>query len=148
VESEHGRKYLDWCRDTGHPSEHYYNTLNYNVHLNAPGGYVGPVDLADHYSTHPVVRIKNWVGLYQPPLDCFGQVVRGICIYGVKDIVWLAKRPELFANKFRLTYQYLAMDCLEERHRKRTMLRDGTKFDTSYYRSLPTVLYGRKDGFT
>lgn len=41
IESEHGRKYLEWCWDTGHPSEHYWNTLNYNKHLDAPGGYTG-----------------------------------------------------------------------------------------------------------
>lgn len=41
LESEHGRKYLEWCWDTGHPSEHYWNTLNYNQHLDAPGGYTG-----------------------------------------------------------------------------------------------------------
>ena len=41
VESEYGRRYLDWCWDTGHPSEHYWNVLNYNSHLRAPGGYSG-----------------------------------------------------------------------------------------------------------
>lgn len=41
VESQHGREYLKWCWDTGHPSEHYWNTLNYNGQLEVPGGYRG-----------------------------------------------------------------------------------------------------------
>ncbi|CAD5118880.1 DgyrCDS7553 [Dimorphilus gyrociliatus] len=41
VESKIGIDYLNWCKDTGHPSEHYYNVLNYNKYLNAPGGYYG-----------------------------------------------------------------------------------------------------------
>lgn len=138
LESEHGRKYLEWCWDTGHPSEHYWNTLNYNQHLDAPGGYTGPLEEADSYSTHPIVRIKNWVGLYDQ-LPCSGVVVRGICVYGIRDAPWLAARPELFANKFNLTYDYLGLDCLEERHRNRTMMRSLVPFDEALYRRLPTV---------
>ena len=41
VESKHGMSFLEWCKDTGHASEHYWNTLNYNALLNAPGGYTG-----------------------------------------------------------------------------------------------------------
>ena len=41
VENDIAKKYLEWCWDTGHPSEHYWNTLNYNKHVEAPGGYIG-----------------------------------------------------------------------------------------------------------
>ena len=41
LESFHGRMFFEWCMDTGHASEHYWNTLNYNPHLHAPGGYTG-----------------------------------------------------------------------------------------------------------
>lgn len=145
IESEHGRKYLEWCWDTGHPSEHYWNTLNYNRHLGAPGGYEGPLEAAENYSTHPIVRAKNWVGLYDE-LPCSGKVLRGICVYGVRDAPQLAQRPELFANKFNLTFDYLGLDCLEERHRNRTMMRSRVPFDGQLYRRLPTVKHGRKDG--
>ena len=74
--------------------------------------------------------------------------MRGICVFGLGDLYWLSKRKELFANKFYLTYEYLAYDCLEEQHRKRTKLRDQISefFDEQYYKHLPTVLYSRKDG--
>lgn len=145
VESKNGRRYLEWCWDTGHPSEHYWNTLNYNPRLKAPGGYEGPLEVAENYSVHPIVRIKNWVGMYDK-FDCNGRVLRGICVYGLRDIPWLATRKELFANKFNLTYDHLGLDCLEERHRNRTMMRSNVPFDRQFYSELPTVIYGRKDG--
>ena len=47
VEEPVARDYLQWCWDSGHPSEHYWNVLNYNKHLRAPGGYEGTA-----YSNH------------------------------------------------------------------------------------------------
>ena len=41
IESDVGQKFLEWCVLSGHSSEHYWNTLNYNLHLKAPGGYFG-----------------------------------------------------------------------------------------------------------
>jgi len=68
-------------------------------------------------------------------------------VYGVGDAPWLASRPELFANKFQLTYEYPTLDCLEQRHRNRTATRrPADDFVETLYRRLPTVVYGRKDG--
>ena len=41
IENKLALDYLDWCWDTGHPTEHLWNTLNYNQHVKAPGGYQG-----------------------------------------------------------------------------------------------------------
>ncbi len=35
------KELLEWSRDTYSPDEHYWATLNYNTHLNPPGGYKG-----------------------------------------------------------------------------------------------------------
>jgi len=106
----------------------------------------GPLDVADAYSSEPIIRAKNWEGLYGER-KCHGKQVRGICVYGLGDGPWLATRPELFANKFHLTYDYPLMDCLEQRHRSRTASRRTAEdFDEAFYRRLPTVVYGRKDG--
>jgi len=51
VENDVARSYLEWCWDTGHPSEHYWNTLNYNTQLSVPGGYQGRLR---HYVLHKV----------------------------------------------------------------------------------------------
>ena len=90
------------------------------------------------------MRAKHWLGMNYPGRVCAGREVRGICVFAVGDVPWLGGRPELFANKFHLTYQYLALDCLEERHRNRTMA--APSLDEDFYRRLPTVLYSRKDG--
>ena len=105
----------------------------------------GPLDVAHEYSTHLAIRAKNWIGLYDNRV-CNGKVVRGICVYGVKDVPWLATRNELVANKFHMTYQYLGYDCLEERHRNRTRMGDKVPFDRQFYMDLPTAKYSRKDG--
>jgi len=106
----------------------------------------GPLDVADAYSSEPIIRAKNWDGLYGDR-KCHGELVRGICVFGVGDAPWLATRRELVANKFRLTYQYPTLDCLEERHRNRTAARrPPDDFVEEFYRQLPTVVYGRKDG--
>jgi len=106
----------------------------------------GPLDVADAYSPEPAVRAKNWDGLYGER-RCGGEQVRGICVYGVGDAPWLAARRELFANKFRLTFEYPTLDCLERRHRDRTAARrPADDFDETFYRRLPTVVHARKDG--
>ena len=107
---------------------------------------LGPLDEADTYSTTPLFRVKNWMGFYGNR-KCQGYYQRGICVFGIGDLPWLAVRPELIANKFNLTYQFLTLDCLEERHRTRTMLRYRlSSADERLIRNLPTVKYGRKDG--
>ena len=55
VESDTAKEYLNWCWDTGHPSEHYWNVLNYNRDLNAPGGYQG------YYSDYYVLALVNTI---------------------------------------------------------------------------------------
>ena len=101
--------------------------------------------MADTYAPEPIIRAKNWISYYNNR-QCWGKFVRGICVYGVRDLPWLHQRPELFANKFHLTYHYLAYDCLEERHRNRTQMKEQVPLDEALYRNLPTVKYSRKDG--
>jgi len=106
----------------------------------------GPLGVADAYSWEPVTRAKHWDGLYGDR-KCHGRWLRGICVYGLGDAAWLAGRRELFANKFNLTYDHLTLDCLEQRHRRRTAARrTADDFDAAFYRQLPTVVYSRKDG--
>lgn len=109
---------------------------------------LGPLNEADSYAPEPIIRAKNWLGLYGNR-ECHGKEQRGICVYGVGDLPWLSSRRELFANKFQLTYEYLALDCLEERHRNRTIdRRTADDFDEQFYRGLPTVRHSRKNGLT
>jgi len=66
-----------------------------------------------------VARFKNW-GDFVFNWPCHGKRVRGICVFGVRDVPLLVQRKELFANKFHLAFHPLAQDCLEEWHFNRT----------------------------
>ncbi len=84
---------------------------------------------------HKESHQKNWSW---KTWNCQGKWVREICIFGVGDMPWLYHRPELFANKFHIKYQWLAYECLEELVRNRTLHPD-PHFNTSYYENLPFV---------
>jgi beta-1,3-galactosyl-O-glycosyl-glycoprotein beta-1,6-N-acetylglucosaminyltransferase len=63
-----------------------------------------------------------------------------VCIFSVGDLALLASRPELFANKFYLDYEPLALDCMEQLHFGRLENElSGAKFDTSFYESQSFV---------
>ena len=62
VESEIAKGYLQWCWNTGHPSEHYWNTLNYNKHAKAPGGYEGVYVITALQSQKEVSTCKQTSG--------------------------------------------------------------------------------------
>jgi hypothetical protein len=92
----------------------------------------------DAYSYRFVTRFKNWGdGPFNWP--CHGQRVRNVCVFGVGDLPLLASRPELFANKFYIDYEPLALDCIEELHYNRTReeIKNGAPtFDVSLYEQL------------
>ena len=96
-----------------------------------PGGYRGDP------------KKKPWLAVYaawgRNEIDpCFSlHFIHGVCIFGIDDLPQLIGRKELFANKFHLHYQYLAMDCLEEYLWNRTI--HPPVFDSYYYRRLPFI---------
>ena len=86
--------------------------------------------------------------------SCHGKWVREICIFGVGDLPWLYRRPELFVNKFYAEHEPLAYDCMEELIYNRTVMQaadhahldptylshyESTTFDPTYYLKLPFV---------
>lgn len=87
-----------------------------------------------------ITRFKNWGdGPFNWP--CAGKRVRMICIFGIRDLPLLARRPELFANKFHLDYEPLALDCLEELHHNQTRLQVllSPDIDRNFYENLDFV---------
>ena len=81
--------------------------------------------------------------------------MREICIFGLGDLPWLFRRPELFVNKFYADFEPLAYDCMEELIFNRTLaplhvpdmefdiseIMDDKEddFDPSYYERLAFV---------
>ncbi len=64
-----------------------------------------------------------------------------VCVFSIGDLGLLSTRPELFANKFYLDYEPLALDCMEELHYNRTRqaVTGERQFNTLLYHSLSFV---------
>ena len=89
------------------------------------------------YSGYP--SDKQWLAVYANwgEIPCHGKIVRGVCVFGVGDLPALVRRRELFANKFYVTYEPLALDCLETwlRHKEICL----PNFDYDYYSKLTFI---------
>jgi len=94
----------------------------------------------DNYQNLFIARFKNW-GDVPFNWPCRGKRVRSVCVLGIGDLPLLAKRPELFANKFHLDFEPTALDCLEQLHYNRTYDEavGATTFDVSFYTKLSYV---------
>ncbi|WAQ94346.1 GCNT1-like protein [Mya arenaria] len=114
LHDQRAKDLLEWTRKTDVPDETFFSTLNSNSHLNVPGSYNGNY-LANpiHTYTSSLTRYKQWRFAGHEDL-CKGKFVRNICILGVGDLPVLAKSEMLFANKFFLDFQPLALECMEE----------------------------------
>ncbi|CAF4248711.1 unnamed protein product [Rotaria sp. Silwood2] len=123
------KELLDWSRDAYSPDEHYWATLNYNTHLHTPGGYKAKTD-----PTNWTARFVNW-----GEQNCYGRIIRGICVFGIIDLPILLNRHELFANKFHLNADPIAYQCLEELILNKSKL-DLPLNDAIYYRQMPFLL--------
>ncbi|ESN96332.1 hypothetical protein HELRODRAFT_163385 [Helobdella robusta] len=99
--------YLNWCNLTYSPDEHYWQTLHHtfsNPGISAPGGSTKKHELARSDTTE-----VSWY-----PKKCFGHYVRGVCVYGVQDLPFLLTSQRLLLNKFRNTFEPLAILCMEK----------------------------------
>ncbi|KAK3097423.1 hypothetical protein FSP39_009548 [Pinctada imbricata] len=119
---------IEWSKDIASPDEYFWATLNHNPHLKAPGHYKGKPDK------------KPWLAAYaawggRDP--CRGKFRNGVCVFGVGDLNELVQRKELFANKFLLSFQPLAYECMEEWINNKTY--STLPFETFYYRQLPFI---------
>lgn len=123
---------LKWMEDISSPDEYFWATLNHlkiNMQLNTPGGYRGDPN------TKP--WLASYAGWRENGDPCFGRWVRNICVFGIGDILYLTEKKHLFANKFYIDQQPLALDCLEEWLLSKTCR--PVTLDLDYYRNLPFV---------
>jgi hypothetical protein len=127
---------LDWLKDTAHPDETFFSSLNYNYHVGVPGVWAGG----------EVVQSKmRWKRWRSSGYRCRGRYVSDVCVLGVGDLPELLDCTELFVNKLHYNYQPLAYDCLEQLHYNR-MRRDilhpsitDSRIDLNHYRHLNFV---------
>jgi len=117
IHDEFAKKFLEWNRDTYSPDEHFWQSLNFNSkRLNIPSENY--IDARNRLH----IRAVRWA--YYG--GCHGKKVRNICIFGIKDLPYLyqARQSRLFANKFYIEYEPLALDCLDELLRNETIAYD------------------------
>ena len=112
------------------------------------GKYTSRYDTVSYFSALLLLLLLLPIPLPLPlPLPLLPVTTTTATATATLSLALFSGRRELFANKFRLTYEYPVLDCLEQRHRDRTATRrPADDFDDEFYRRLPTVVYGRKDG--
>ena len=105
---------IDWSRDTHSPDETVWATMN--GMSGAPGGYT--VNSSSHHQTF-LTRAVLWGGPDDGNHTCQGAIVHDICVFGYRDLKWLASRQQMLANKFNVNDDPVAYECLEEALRER-----------------------------
>ncbi|XP_060607652.1 N-acetyllactosaminide beta-1,6-N-acetylglucosaminyl-transferase-like isoform X2 [Ruditapes philippinarum] len=135
---------LTWMNKSCYiPDEAFFTTLNHNPHLGVPGAYKGhPETTVMANSRKPyLARYKNRQRISIYHSTCRGKWVRGMCVYGHKDLPVLRGRRELFANKFHLHTFPVAYGCMEELifNRTRDEFQGKRKFNASWYSTFDFV---------
>ncbi|NXN32624.1 GCNT2 transferase, partial [Nycticryphes semicollaris] len=115
---------LAWSEDTYSPDEHFWVTLN-----RIPG-VPGSMPNA---SWEGDLKAVKWIDMEESHGGCHGHYVRGICIYGTGDLKWLFNSTCMFANKFELKTYPLTVECLELRHRQRTLSQSEVQVEPNWY---------------
>ena len=131
---DEAKSIMDYFRDTFYPEENIWATVNQLPWI--PGGF--PVHVKHSRKNEHISRAVAWK--YEDSYRCKGNYVREVCIFTKADLPWLLSLPNLFANKFRLDMDSLAVVCLEAVIDQRTRSR-GVTIDPSFYRNLPHVKF-------
>ncbi|XP_043540650.1 beta-1,3-galactosyl-O-glycosyl-glycoprotein beta-1,6-N-acetylglucosaminyltransferase 3-like, partial [Chiloscyllium plagiosum] len=112
--------FLRWSEDTYSPDEHVWATL---LRMRGVPGY----HPYTRRSLHILGRAVKWsfeagnVVKGAPYGDCTGTYRHLICVYGVGDISWLLLQESFFANKFDPEVDNMAVQCMEEYLRNKTL---------------------------
>ena len=139
VDDALSKELLRWSEDTKTPDEHFWATLNHmggalNSHIRTPpGGFNASLP-----------EKKDWLAVYAlwSWRSCKGKVVRDVCVFGVGDLHTLVNKEYLFANKFYMDFEHLALDCMQEWYSNRTFY--APFFNTTYYENLPFIIPSNK----
>ncbi|XP_062237747.1 beta-1,3-galactosyl-O-glycosyl-glycoprotein beta-1,6-N-acetylglucosaminyltransferase-like [Platichthys flesus] len=116
---------MEWFKDTYSPDEFLWATIQ-----RMPGvpGSTRPHKKYDMSDVNAIARLVKWQsheGSQDFPdvvyPECQGSHVREICVYGAGDLKWMLKQHHLFANKFDIDKEPVAVYCLEKYLRKRAL---------------------------
>ncbi|MBN3297856.1 GCNT1 acetylglucosaminyltransferase, partial [Amia calva] len=125
IEEEKILKFIEWAKDTYSPDEFLWATLQRISSV--PGSF--PISSRyDMTDMNSIARFVKWSyfegavaqGAMYPP--CTGIHVRSVCVYGVGDLNWMLQQHHLFANKFDTDVDPIAIQCLEEHLRHKSLI--------------------------
>ncbi|XP_068167452.1 beta-1,3-galactosyl-O-glycosyl-glycoprotein beta-1,6-N-acetylglucosaminyltransferase-like [Antennarius striatus] len=108
---------IEWAKDTYSPDEFLWATIQ---RMPDVPGSTRPNIKYDMTDINAIARLVKWSWHEGPQgsLDavypeCQGSHVRSICVYGAGDLNWMIKQHHLFANKFDVDTDSIAIYCLE-----------------------------------
>lgn len=116
---------MEWSKDTYSPDEHLWATIQ---RIHGVPGAKWPHQKYDMSDMNAVARLVKWQG-HEGSQDsqaavypeCKGTHVRDVCIFGVGDLQWLLEHDHLFANKFDMNTDPIAIYCLEKYLRQKAL---------------------------
>ncbi|XP_060702467.1 beta-1,3-galactosyl-O-glycosyl-glycoprotein beta-1,6-N-acetylglucosaminyltransferase-like [Hemiscyllium ocellatum] len=123
------KQLFEWSKDTYNPDEFIWATLQRMPGVPGSKPSHPKYDVSDMRSMARLVKWKYLEGDVTKgkayPL-CTGSHHRSICIYGAGDLNWILQQHHLFANKFDTDVDPIALQCLEQYLRQKTMVGCGT----------------------
>ncbi|XP_030203891.1 beta-1,3-galactosyl-O-glycosyl-glycoprotein beta-1,6-N-acetylglucosaminyltransferase-like [Gadus morhua] len=103
---------MEWCKDTYSPDEILWATTQQMP------GVPGSISATSHvYQADSIARLVLWTGRSK----CHGHFVREVCVFNVADLPWILSHHHLFANKFDVESDSVAVYCLEEYLREKRL---------------------------
>ncbi|KAG8455264.1 hypothetical protein GDO86_001459 [Hymenochirus boettgeri] len=124
LENENIRLFLEWSKDTYSPDEFLWATLQ-----RIPGvpGSAPPNSKYDISDMNALARFVKWnylegdVNKGNPYPPCSGIHIRSICVFGAGDLEFMLQKHHFFGNKFDTDVDSVAVQCLEEHLRHKTL---------------------------
>ncbi|XP_051807026.1 beta-1,3-galactosyl-O-glycosyl-glycoprotein beta-1,6-N-acetylglucosaminyltransferase-like [Acanthochromis polyacanthus] len=116
---------IEWAKDTYSPDEFLWATIQ-----RMPGvpGSIRPHGKYDMSDMNAIARLVKWQWHEGPQESlnavyskCHGNHVRGVCVYGAGDLQGIIAQHHLFANKFDINTDPIAIYCLEKYLRQKAL---------------------------
>lgn len=125
LEEKRIRALIEWSKDAYSPDEILWATIQ---RMPEVPGSTRPNVRYDVTDMNSFARLVKWYELEGPVASraaypyCEGTHVRSVCVYGVGDLPWVLEQQQLFANKFDVNTDYIALHCLDHylRHKALT----------------------------
>ncbi|KAM9313256.1 beta-1,3-galactosyl-O-glycosyl-glycoprotein beta-1,6-N-acetylglucosaminyltransferase 3-like [Gastrophryne carolinensis] len=121
------QKFIDWVKDTYSPDEHLWATLNRMPGVPGSTPFNDKFQLSDMNAMARMVKWQYHAGDLEKGASypaCTGVYRRAVCVYGSGDLSWMVKQHHFLANKFDPDVDNIAINCMEEFLRYKTIYRD------------------------